>query len=190
MVHILPHDIPPALDKFGEIGRLIKQLWNEVRKAAGGDPAKHAATHRVLGSDPLQRPLAPPPFVKVGGTRISSDIGTGPSFMREDAQSRVETGVPSGMANANAEGSSDKAPRLDHQHKRDVRVKRSGVDVGTRNAIDLGDGLVATDDATNDVVHIATPAIGSSSVATIADYNAFRNAQALCLTQVMAQNFR
>lgn len=191
MVVLHPHDIPPELDKYGRIGQLIKMLWNEVRKTSSGDPGKHAATHRVSGSDPLQRPLNPPPFVKVSGTQASSDVGLGPSFMREDAQLRVQTGVPAGMANAAAEGTADdQVARRGHQHKRDVRVKKASVDVGTRNAIDLGDGLVATDDPINDTVKIAAAAVGSSSTATLQDYQAFRAVQNLAVADIIARNYR
>lgn len=191
MVVLHPHDIPPELDKYGRIGQLIKMLWNEVRKTSSGDPAKHAGTHRVGGTDALQRPLAPPPFVKVSGTQASSDVGVGPSYMREDAQVRVKTGTPAGLANAAAEGADDdQVARRGHQHKRDVRVKKAGVDVGTRNAIDLGDGLVATDDPASDTVKVAAAAVGSSSAATLQDYQAFRTAANLAVADLIARNYR
>lgn len=68
-------------------------------------------------------------------------------------------GVPSGLANANTEGVSTVIPRLDHQHKRDVRVKVDGVDVATRNALDFRSSpdfaMSVVDDPANDVVAVS-----------------------------------
>jgi hypothetical protein len=54
----------------------------------------------------------------------------------------VVTGPPAGLANADIEGSSVGVPRLDHQHKRDVRILEDGSDVGTRNALDILNGII------------------------------------------------
>lgn len=63
------------------------------------------------------------------------------------------------MSNAATEGTSLALPRLDHQHKRDVRVKEDSVDVGTRNALNfINNSFVTwgtTDDAGDDEVEIA-----------------------------------
>ena len=70
----------------------------------------------------------------------------------------VITGAPSALANATAEGTATALPRLDHQHKRDVRVKEDGADVGTRNALNfVNNDFVTwgtTDDPGNDEVDL------------------------------------
>lgn len=69
----------------------------------------------------------------------------------------VVTGPPAGLANSDTEGSSDGIPRLDHQHKRDVRVLEDAADVGTRNGLNFVNGLVdwvVTDDPGNDRVDV------------------------------------
>lgn len=67
----------------------------------------------------------------------------------------VVTGVPSGLANANDEGTSEAVPRLDHKHKRDVRVQEDAGDTGTRNALNFTHGIDTVDDAINDRVDVA-----------------------------------
>jgi hypothetical protein len=69
----------------------------------------------------------------------------------------VVTGEPSLLANTLTEGTSTAIPRLDHQHKRDVRVKEDDADVGTRNALNFKNQDVEwalTDDAGGDEVEI------------------------------------
>jgi hypothetical protein len=70
----------------------------------------------------------------------------------------VLTGAPAGLDNTNVEGSSTGIPRLDHQHKRDVRVKLEGADIATRNALDFADSpsidVQVTDDPINDDVDV------------------------------------
>ena len=67
----------------------------------------------------------------------------------------VISGPPAGLANADLEGSSVGIPRLDHQHKRDIRILEDGGDVGTRNALDLVNG---------DVEWVVTDVPGSDKV--------------------------
>lgn len=74
-----------------------------------------------------------------------------------------------GLGNANANGSAITPARSDHTHKRDVRIAKAGVDVGTRNRLNLIEGanvtLTVADDAGNDEVDvtIAASAGGSST---------------------------
>lgn len=51
----------------------------------------------------------------------------------------VLTAAATDLANANAEGTANELTRADHKHKRDVRVQKTHIDVGTRNALDLLD---------------------------------------------------
>jgi len=67
------------------------------------------------------------------------------------------TGPPAGLSNAAAEGSSTSTPRLDHQHKRDLRVKEDSADVAVRNALDFVNADLEweiTDDPGNDDINI------------------------------------
>jgi hypothetical protein len=77
----------------------------------------------------------------------------------------VITGNPAGLDNANIEGSSDGIPRLDHQHKRDLRVKAGGADVATRNALNFVDtpslDVTVTDDPGNDNVDVEFEVLSS-----------------------------
>lgn len=85
-----------------------------------------------------------------------------------DHKHQADIAAPGGLGNANAIGSGPQLPYYDHVHKRDVRVKVMGVDVATRNALDLRNGLItwgAADDPANDEVDI-TPSL-SASAATI-----------------------
>lgn len=92
MARHLPGDVPrSALGKFGELGRLVVRLWDEVRSGATGDPARHAATHLVGGSDQFPKPPVPL-TVLVGGP---ADQGDGAGFMRQDAQLVVGAAAPS-----------------------------------------------------------------------------------------------
>lgn len=75
----------------------------------------------------------------------------------------LTTVAPVGLGNAASAGTANSFARSDHIHKRDVRVAKAGVDVGTRNRLNLieGSGIVLTvaDDAGSDEVDItvATP---------------------------------
>ncbi|HET6373769.1 MAG TPA: hypothetical protein VFG76_10700 [Candidatus Polarisedimenticolia bacterium] len=104
-----------------------------------------------------------PNAVQVGGT---GDAGNGNTagWMAADATLAVPVGVPSGLGNANAEGSADAVSRQDHIHKRDVRVKKAGVDVGTRNALNFINGsnvtITVADNAGADRVDITIASSG------------------------------
>lgn len=67
----------------------------------------------------------------------------------------IVTAAPTDLGNANAEGSGTSFPRSDHVHKRSVRVKGAGSDVGTRNALDFRTGLTTADDSGNDEVDVS-----------------------------------
>lgn len=74
-----------------------------------------------------------------------------------DHEHPVPVDAPAGLSNVAVEGTATTLVRSDHQHKRDVRVQENGGDVGTRNALDFVDGIVAftvADDAGSDKVTI------------------------------------
>lgn len=77
-------------------------------------------------------------------------------------------GAPVGLGNANSIGAGPAFPYNDHVHKRDVRAKKTGVDVATRNALDFIDsGSIAisvVDDGANDEVDISVAAITGTPV--------------------------
>jgi hypothetical protein len=77
------------------------------------------------------------------------------SWMAADAQLVVLTGVPSGLSNTNTEGTSTRVTRLDHQHKRDVRVQAAGSDVGTRNAVNFSADFLVADNPGSDRVDVS-----------------------------------
>lgn len=89
-------------------------------------------------------------------------------WMPPDAVHPVLTAAATDLANANAEGTSNALTRADHKHKRSVRIKFNGADVGTRNAINFTDmGTTITDDPGNDEVDvpIATPGMVDDALA-------------------------
>jgi acetylornithine deacetylase/succinyl-diaminopimelate desuccinylase-like protein len=71
------------------------------------------------------------------------------------------------LSNANGAGVADSFARSDHLHKRTVRVAKAGVDVGTRNRLNLIEGanitLTVTDDAGSDGVDITITGTGGGS---------------------------
>jgi len=76
------------------------------------------------------------------------------THLPDSAIDPLTVGVPSGLANANAEGTVNAFVRQDHQHKRDVRVYQNGSEVATRNHLNFTGGLTATDDSGNDAVNV------------------------------------
>jgi hypothetical protein len=75
-------------------------------------------------------------------------------------------GTPGGLGNANAAGIAETVARADHVHKRDVRVRAAGVDVGTRNAINFVSGFTVVDDPGGDEVEVTAAGGGGLSPLT------------------------
>jgi hypothetical protein len=95
----------------------------------------------------------------------AGDAGTaGLGWAAADHDHPIATGTASALANAAGEGSSTSFSRADHAHKRDVRVKLEGSDIGTRNCLNFLDSstvnITATDDSGNDEVEITAVVIG------------------------------
>lgn len=109
-------------DVAPELEFLLDRIW---KSEAGGLPAgfNHVTPEAVEAGD--------------AGSPGNETSG----WAAADHTHAVTTGEPVGLANTNVEGSSGAVPRLDHQHKRDVRVKLNGVDLATRNAINFIDSL-------------------------------------------------
>lgn len=110
-------DVAPELEDF------INRLWDAE---ADGVPA---GFNNTLPEDVIP-----------GDSGYAGLEGSG--WAAADHAHPVLTGAPAGLANADIEGSSDGIPRLDHQHKRDLRLLEDGADAATRNALDLVNGAV------------------------------------------------
>lgn len=101
--------------------------------------------------------ITPTPVIM--GVAADANPGTkDKSWMAANAQQVLLTGVPAGLGNANAEGSSIRGARQDHQHARDVRVKGSGGADFIENAISFSSDFVVTDAAPNVSVALAPSA--------------------------------
>lgn len=124
-------DVAPELERF------LRRLWESE---SNGVPAG-------FGN------IVPPPIVP--GDAGSEGTGNTSGWAAADHEHPVATGTPSLLDNALGEGTSSAIPRLDHKHKRDVRVKEDGADKGTRNAVNFTHGLDATDEPGNDRVTVA-----------------------------------
>lgn len=108
---------------------------------------------------------APKPVIM--GVAGDADAGTKEaSWMAADVQPVMLTGVPAGLGNANAEGSSTRGARLDHVHKRDARVKQAGSDIGIRNAVNFSSDFTVTDNPGSDSVDVSidVDSIASDSI--------------------------
>lgn len=119
----------------------------QICKSFGGSPMLHGATHAVSASDPLPLPLIVPKLVKAGTT---ASIGTGPSYMREDAQLAAETGTPVAIGMTNAEGSGTGLARASHVHSTPLTTKGDLLTViaGVLGRVPVGaDTFVLTADA-------------------------------------------
>ena len=88
-------------------------------------------------------------YYQLGGVAPAKHNAT---HLPDSAIDPLTVGVPSGLANANAEGTVNAFVRQDHLHKRDVRVFQAGVEVATRNHLNVTGGITATDDVGNDAV--------------------------------------
>jgi hypothetical protein len=126
-------------DVAPELERLLQRLWDSE---ANGIPA---------GFNGLV-----PTFVQPGDSGHSGLEGDG--WASATHEHPVITGAPAGLANTNIEGSAGAIPRLDHQHKRDVRIKLEGADIAIRNALNFEDSpsidVQVTDDPGNDNVDV------------------------------------
>lgn len=120
--------------------QLLRDLLRNTKDGFSGLPAPHHLTHRVGQEDPLPTP-GTPRTILVGG---SASIGSGPSYMREDAQLVVGAGVPVGLGLVAAEGTSSLVARADHVHPRpDPLVARPAQITASQNNYSLGKVHVA-----------------------------------------------
>lgn len=136
--------------------RLVRRSWEDVAQEL--EEYLRKLLYQITGGIPAG-------FNNVTPTNINAnDVGSpgteGSGWAAADHTHDVDTDTAVGLANANAEGTSGALARADHTHKRDVRVKRSASDVGTRNALNLSTDFLATDNAGGDRVDISLNAAG------------------------------
>jgi hypothetical protein len=162
--HPIP-DVDLAGDYKADVIK-IRDFIRNVRDGYSGLPAPHSLTHRVGQQDPLPTPGLPRP-IQIGG---SSSIGTGPSYMRENAQLIISAGVPVDLGAANAEGAATTVARSNHVHKRSVEVRVNSALVGVRRMVNLiagaGITLGGVDDAGGDEIDVTIT--GTSPDPTVA----------------------
>lgn len=159
MTRRLPGDPPVLVGKTLQQTQEEQQRFNEeVLQLGLGSPPDHADTHDVESFDPLSG----------GGTPItvlvgeSASAGSGPGYMREDAQLVVAAGSPAALGAAAADGSATSAARSDHVHKRAVEIRVDSVSIATRRMLNLiaGAGIIlgGVDDAGGDEVEVTITA--------------------------------
>lgn len=150
--------LPPKLTGklLADAIRIQDDFNSEICRTYQGSPIEHGWTHGVTASDPLPLPLIVPKLVMAG---TSPAIGVGPSYMREDAQLAAETGTPTDLGEANAEGSGTALARATHVHKLLVRAAKAGVTTGTRKRLNFTDTASfqfnLADDAVGDEIDIS-----------------------------------
>ncbi len=135
--------IPSATNKF--------VTDSDPRNTNARTPVAHASSHAPGGSDALGTGV---PGNQAIGDAASEGVAT--TFARSDHKHGMPaTGTAVDLGNANAEGTSSAVARADHVHKRDVRVAKDGIDIGTRNKLNFtGANVTVTDDGVNDKVDV------------------------------------
>lgn len=130
-----------------------------------------------------------PSTIKAGETGTAGTEAAG--WMSAGARPAIETGPPTGLANANAEGTGTSLMRAGARIKRDVRVFKDGVEVATRNALDIR-GLTVTDDPGNDRVVVTAGASSSSGAGgqDMADYQLRQMVDSYALRKILSTTFR
>jgi hypothetical protein len=124
------------------------------------------------GLDPITGITTPAP-IQAGAVGEIGDPGLGVAPILHEHP--VPVGPPTGLGNANAEGSSTQGVRKDHVHKRDVRVLLDGADVGTRNGVSFSSAdFAVTDNGGADRVDVALAASPSTVAAAAAEASARR----------------
>jgi hypothetical protein len=126
--------------------QFLKRVGGQIVGAAGGGGG---------GYNLIQDEGAPLP-VQTTFNIVGPGITAADDIPNARTNITVSTASAVGLANANAEGAADTLARSNHTHKRDVRIAKAGVDVGTRNRINYLDGSNITispvDDAGSDEI--------------------------------------
>lgn len=133
---LMPSEMPREFSESKELRRGFQVLWRWM-----------GLTGQYV--DKLAQWSA---YYQLGGVAPTKHNAT---HLPDSEMDPLPVGVPSGLANANTEGTENAFVRQDHQHKRDIRVFQSGVEVATRNHLNVTDGITATDDSGNDAVILA-----------------------------------
>jgi len=141
-----------------ELQRFLRYLQDSQDEATG---------------DGRSYPLAPEDVDASAASVGDPDLGWSPGSHKHKAA----VGIPVGLGNANAEGGGDALSREDHIHKRDIRAKKTGADVATRNAYDFRDTatttITVTDDLLNDEVDVSVDVVPGVVIAATTYYRHF-----------------
>jgi hypothetical protein len=132
------------------VPKLTRRAWEDVASELEG------WLRRIFGSEADGIPSGYNEYLPTtieAGDVGDPGLGNSVGWAAADHEHPVGVDIPSGLANANVEGTSTALVRADHQHKRDVRVQMDGADVGTRNALNFI-GLTAVDDGVGDKVDV------------------------------------
>lgn len=134
---------------LGPIPKLTRRAWEDVARELEEFLRKQFDSW-ADGIPPGVGGVVPEPIEADDAGNQGNELS---GWATADHEHPVPVDIPSGLANTNVEGTSTALVRLDHQHKRDVRVQKDGGDVSTRNALDFIDGdleWTITDDAPGD----------------------------------------
>jgi hypothetical protein len=131
-----------------------------------------------------------PTIIQAGipGSAGSESVG----WMAADASIPIETGVPIGLSNNNADGTGTSLMRSSAHIKRDVRVFVNGIELATRNSLDIV-GLIVTDNPVSDRIKVSLPAADASDVSMsaqeVADLELRSVLDSLALRDLIAKNY-
>jgi hypothetical protein len=138
---------------MANVPRLTRRPWEDVAR----DLEEYLKKLREAWSEGIPPGfLAPLPETVEAGS-LGEAGGALEGWSSAGHEHPVVSGEPAALSNVVGEGTSSAIPRLDHLHKRDVRVKEDGVDAGTRNALDFVNADLEwdiTDDPGNDDLDI------------------------------------
>lgn len=167
-------------------------------RLVGRHPSDYAQQLQELLEDLWRFTMGiPGGFLNTAATAIQAGVAAAAgtvaaSWAAANHVHNILTAAPAGLSNSNSEGSGTSLLRADAGIKRDVRIFVNGVELVTRNAINL-EGLVVTDEgAVLDRVKVSSSSSASSSARAqeILDYELYAAFEALCLRQVIQSTFR
>lgn len=149
---IQPDEEPKLVGKpwSDKTAKSIQDWMRKARQLFGQPPARHARSHQVGGGDTVPTHAVAP--LVVVGTAAARSIGSGPGFMREDAQLVVGAGSPAALGSAAADGVATTVARSDHVHKRAIETTNGGY---VRRRLNFGSGFTVADDAGNDEIDVS-----------------------------------
>lgn len=151
----------PGRRLLGYFPQLERRAWEDVA------PELSRFLRRLFDSENDGIPAG---FLDLTPTTVEQDEVSSPGteitgWAASNHDHPVATTAAVGLGNASAEGTGSELARADHVHKRDVRIKSEGADVGTRNALNFVDSpsvdFQPADDAGNDRVNLTAVVLTS-----------------------------